>query len=415
MADDLDFSIFKKGDKSGTTVLIIGGIQGDEPGGFNSANLIATKYKIKKGNVWVVPNLNVKSIIANSRGVYGDMNRKFLYIDKSDPEYKIISRIKSIILDEEVDVILNLHDGSGFYKNRYINELNNPERWGQCCIIDQKVLNGVEFGNLEDISIKVVENVNKTLQSEKHKFHLKNTHTLDGDKEMEKALTYFVIKNNKPAFAIEASKELPTNLRVYYHLSAIEQYLNIFGIEFEREFELNPKEVEKTLHKDIYLNIFGSKIVFDLSNVRPYLNYVPLRNDKKLEFKSNSALVNVVNGGNFYKVFIGNRMVTKLYPQYFTYDNSIDEIVVEVDGKSQITKFGTILKVRDELLVKPKDGYRVNLIGFTKSGIENESGIKVSKKDFISRFSIDKSKNIYRVEVYKDGKFTGLFLVDFVK
>ncbi len=411
-AQDLDFSIFKNGDKVGNTILIIGGIQGDEPSGFNSANLLATKYTIKKGNVWVVPNLNVESIMANSRGIYGDMNRKFLYIENFDPEYKIISRIKSIVLDKDVDAILHLHDGSGFYRDKFIDDLNNPTKWGQCCIIDQKNLEKVKFGNLEELSLSVIDKVNSKLINEKHKYHLKNTHTIDGDKEMEKALTYFAIKNNKPAFAIEASKELPLNLRIYYHLSAIEEYLKLFGVEFERNFNLNPKTIEEILHKNIFLNIFDTKIVLDLSNIKPYINYLPLKNDKKLEFKSNSALVNISNGGDHYKVYIGNKLVSKIYPEYFSYDNSIEDMEVEIDGKIQVVKFGTIIKAKS-FLVKPKDGYRVNLIGFTKEKIENESNIKVVKSDFLSKFSIDTNQNIYRVEVYKNDKFSGMFLVDF--
>ncbi len=412
-ANDLDFSLFKKGDNSDFTMLIIGGIQGDEPGGFNSANFIATKYEITKGNVWVVPNLNVKSIIANSRGIYGDMNRKFLHIDKSDPEYKIIRRIKSIILDKKVDVVLNLHDGSGFYRDTKIDDLKNPKRWGQCTIIDQKNLDGVKFGNLEEIANRVVKKVNNNLYDKNHQFHLKNTNTLTDDKEMEKALTYFVIKNSKPAFAIEASKTLPTNLRVFYHLNAIEEYMNIFGVKFNRNFDLTPKNIATLLYKDTYLNIFDSKVIFDLSNIKKYLKYVPLKSDKKLKFKSNNPLVNVVNGGSFYRVYIGNILVTELYPQYFSYDYSINSILVKVDGKEKSVKFGEILKVKDNFLVKSKDGYRVNIIGFTKRGLKNEANIKISKRNFIKRFSIDKSSNIYRVEVYRGDKFSGMFLVDF--
>ncbi len=89
----------------------------NEPGGFHAANLLATPhYKITQGSVWVVPNLNPHSILANHRGIYGDMNRKFAQLSPKDPEYETIQRIKSIILDSRVGVILHLHDGSGFYR-----------------------------------------------------------------------------------------------------------------------------------------------------------------------------------------------------------------------------------------------------------------------------------------------------------
>ena len=112
----MDFSVHKLGsDLPGNTLLVIGGIQGDEPGGFNAAALLTTHYKIKKGSVWVVPNLNFISIIKRSRGVHGDLNRKFAKLGRSDPEFDTISKLKRIILDDQVDLVLNLHDGSGFY------------------------------------------------------------------------------------------------------------------------------------------------------------------------------------------------------------------------------------------------------------------------------------------------------------
>ena len=143
----LDFSLHKLGhDETQPTLLIVAGIQGDEPGGFNAASLLVTDYHIRRGNVWVVPNLNFKSIIRRSRGIYGDMNRKFLRLGSLDPDYAAVEKIKSIILDPRVSMILNLHDGSGFYNPEYKDRLHNPGRWGQSIIIDQSSLSGDEIG-----------------------------------------------------------------------------------------------------------------------------------------------------------------------------------------------------------------------------------------------------------------------------
>ena len=49
--------------------------------------MLVTDYQITRGEVWVVPNLNFESIIKRSRGVYGDMNRKFLDIPMSALEF----------------------------------------------------------------------------------------------------------------------------------------------------------------------------------------------------------------------------------------------------------------------------------------------------------------------------------------
>ena len=106
-SQNLDPILIKKGNDSNHTMLLIGGIQGDEPGGFLAASLIATQYKITKGSLWVVPNLNFPSIIERSRGTKGDMNRKFAHIDKNDPDYDAVNYIKKLIVDEYVTLILN--------------------------------------------------------------------------------------------------------------------------------------------------------------------------------------------------------------------------------------------------------------------------------------------------------------------
>jgi hypothetical protein len=77
---NLHFSLHKMESGKGDTLLIIGGIHGNEPGGYFAPSLFLSRYKIEHGNVWVVPNLNFDSIVANQRGVYGDMNRKFAVI-----------------------------------------------------------------------------------------------------------------------------------------------------------------------------------------------------------------------------------------------------------------------------------------------------------------------------------------------
>ena len=95
-AFSLDFTTIRLGDAA-RVVLVVGGIQGDEPGGFSAATLLATRYDIQEGAVWVVPNLNFPSIIKRSRGLHGDMNRKFARLDESDPEFPTVRRIQELI------------------------------------------------------------------------------------------------------------------------------------------------------------------------------------------------------------------------------------------------------------------------------------------------------------------------------
>lgn len=74
-----DFALYKlnENDKRAPTLLLMGGIHGDEPGAYYSTDIFMRHYKITKGSVWVVPVVNPHGMFANMRGVYGDMNRKF--------------------------------------------------------------------------------------------------------------------------------------------------------------------------------------------------------------------------------------------------------------------------------------------------------------------------------------------------
>ena len=407
-----DFDLIKKGKDDGNTLLVVGGIQGDEPGGFISASLLATHYDITKGSVWIVPNLNFYSIIKRSRGPYGDMNRKFAHLSKKDPEYNTIQRIKSYIKDENVKLVVNLHDGSGFFRPTYEDKLHSPHRWGQCSIIDQTKIDIPLYGNLKEISDEVVKYVNKNLMKSEHKYHVHNTRTVEGDKEMEKTLTYFAINNGKAAFGNEASKSLVTHERVYYHLLALEKYMDIMGIKYKRKFEFTAKGVYSAINNDIYISMYDNKIKLPLSKIRSFLKYFPIKKDKILDFEASNPLLTIVKEKNIYTIHYGNRRLSKLKADYQEYDDESNTVKFLVDGKLQDVEFGSIVEVSKNFLVKHDKNFRVNIIGYTNKK-KTETGINIRKNQIARKFSVDKSGDIYRVEYYTKNKFAGMILVKF--
>ncbi|AQW82184.1 peptidoglycan LD-carboxypeptidase [Campylobacter pinnipediorum subsp. pinnipediorum] len=412
---NLDYALIKKGVQDDNTMLLIGGIQGDEPGGFLAASIVATDYNITKGSLWVVPNLNFPSIIQRSRGTKGDMNRKFAKIDKDDPDYRAVISIKKLITDPRVSLILNLHDGSGFYSGKHISNDINPSRWGSTCIVDQTKLQGSSYPDLEDIATRVKNHINSKILDAHHTYHVKNTRTAEGDVEMLKSLTYYAVTQNKSAFANEASKNLNAEERTYYHLLAIEEYMRVVGIEFTRPFELDVKSVKKAIEKEIHLSFFNNMFVLNLIDTRSALTYIPLKIGVEPEYVSTNPLLAVIKEGNGYKVQYGNRFVTKIIPQYFQYGKKIDTIKVIVDGKEEILQSGTKVSVENFFNIEKQNGIRVNVIGYN-SGKIDESDENISRKNMITRYSTDKAGKIYRVELYEinSNKFVGMFLVEFV-
>ncbi|MEA3497416.1 MAG: M99 family carboxypeptidase catalytic domain-containing protein [Campylobacterota bacterium] len=410
--NNFDFDIIKKGYKDDNTLLIVGGIQGDEPGGFMAASLISTHYKITKGSVWVVPNLNFYSIIKRSRGPYGDMNRKFANLSKNDPEYETIQRIKSYIGDKSVKLIVNLHDGSGFYRPTYEDKTHSPYKWGQCSIIDQEKLKNKHYSNLAEIANQVNAHVNKSLLKKEHIYHLHNTRTVEGDKEMEKTLTYYAINQGKSAFGNEASKSLPTHQRVYYHLLALEKYMDIMGIEFERKFKLNDYAVKNILDNDIEISLYNDKIKLPLSKIRNVLKYFPITKDGKIDFIPSNPLMSIVKVKDEYVIYYGNRRVSILRADYIDMENNKRLVKLNIDSKDANIQFGTTVKVDNDFKIYPIKDYRVNVIGYTNKN-KNETNISIKHNKMQKKFSIDKFGKTYRVEFYTKDKFAGMILVNF--
>ena len=411
---ELEFTLHKiESGKPGPTLLVIGGIQGDEPGGFTAASMLVTDYRVDAGELWVVPNLNFESIIKRSRGVHGDMNRKFSSLSRTDPEFSTIEKIKSIILHPDVDLVLNLHDGSGFYSPRHVDKDENPKRWGQCIVIDQETIEAEQFGDLKRLADSAINEANKLSKNRKEQFFVKNTHTRLGNKEMAKTLTFFAIENGKPAMGVEASKNYPTHKRIEQHLRFAEALMHEIGIRFDRSFNPTARAIKSKLGRDIQLAMFDNKILFDFDTPRKRIRFVPLKKRSPIRFRTNNPLVAIVDGETSYKVRYGNRSVTTLSPEYFDYDDSLSHARFVIDGHEQMVALGTSVDVHEYFSVEPLRGRRVNVIGYRHPEQRNETGLVIRKNQISSKFSVDRQARRYRVEFYKDEKYSGMVLVNF--
>ncbi|MFH2218300.1 MAG: M14/M99 family metallopeptidase [Pseudomonadota bacterium] len=218
----------------GKTLLLIGGIQGDEPGGYLSVDHYAD-ISLARGNLIVVPRANFQSILLNRRMVNEDMNRKFSEDLKSNYETKIVSILKKLICDS--DCLLNLHDGSGFFSEKVEGPDRNPRRYGQSIIVDSETHVNPETGEtlqLGAMAKSVSEQVNKSIEDPGHHFHFNNHRTKDNrspHKEQRKSATFFALYQcGIPAFGIETSKSLPLEMKVRHHNLAINAFMERLDI-----------------------------------------------------------------------------------------------------------------------------------------------------------------------------------------
>jgi len=406
--------IKKQNSDSNTTLLVIGGIHGNEPGAYYAASILATHYNIKSKNLWVIPNLNKKSIMENRRGIHGDMNRKFSGMKKGDKDKNIVNEVKKIILSKNVSLVLNLHDGHGFYRKNYQGSIFNPAAWGQSCVIDQCTLEDEqEFGNLNNIASTVKSNINTKLIQKHHSFNVKNTKTKNGDKAMQLSLTYFAVTNNKPAFAIETSKNL-SNLsqKVYYQLIAIEEFMKIMNISFTRNFDLNIKNIKEIIKQYGFLTI-NDNIKLNLSNIKKSLRFVPIKlAGNRFNFSNPLGGIKKVRGK--YLVYIGSKKITTLKPQYFKVSNNCQEkFDVMVDGDKISVNKASSFFVNDDFRILKSKNSRVNIIGYQGKKHSDESNINIELNDLQKRFSLDKNNKVYRIEFYNKNNFCFMSTVNF--
>ncbi len=242
-----------EGEEAGPTILVQGGIQGDETSGYMTAELL-TSAKVKKGRLIVIPRANLPSVHLRQRQVNVDMNRRF------DQEYgkfyeDILARAVRYIL-KDCDGLIHLHEGSGFYSPTYVSGNKNPRRYGQSVIIDTEGYKGIQLGKL---CRRVLADFNPAVRPQKYAFSLFNTRTIENSSpylEQRKSLSYYALTRLKiPALAIEVSKAISDlNWKVEQQLALTLAFLREMGVEAECEVGEN---VRDWFNGDVVLRVNG--------------------------------------------------------------------------------------------------------------------------------------------------------------
>ena len=193
----------------------------------------------------------------------------------------------------------------------------------------------------------------------------------------------------------------------------MEAFLGEIGVGLERDFKLEPMAIKEQIESDIRLSLFEERIRLDVAQARRTINYFPMQREEEIDYLSSNPLVALVPSGDRVRVSYGNRRMTMLKPQFFDYDDSLSQVAMEIDGERREVPFGTIATVGEQFSVHPPEGYRVNIIGWTRPGLKDESAQPIKRGEIRKRFSIDRSGTLYRVEVYREEKFSGMVLVKF--
>jgi hypothetical protein len=229
---------FISGLEKGPTLLVFGGIHGDERAGYLTAERF-TLVKIKNGSLILAPRLNAAAIKKGTRqGLGGDMNRLFDLPEKTrhrNPDTKVVDLSKSLI--QSTDYVINLHQAYDFYADRWISRQRNPSKWGQSNVIDTPTYTLSNGDKLEPgrFAQMVAQRSNERIKNRNYQFLVNNTDT-SGQKsrhmDQRGSLTYHALtKQHKIALGIEATKNCSLPEAIAFLTIAVNAALEEAGIQ----------------------------------------------------------------------------------------------------------------------------------------------------------------------------------------
>jgi hypothetical protein len=334
-----------QGREAGPTVLIFAGIHGDESGGYLTADRYAD-LKVLKGNLMVVPRLNLFAILARRRmGLSGqDMNRKFQLSEEGlDPDHKVVSLAKSLM--DRADIILNLHQGYGFYSPIWIDHTRNPIRWGQCNVIDAPAFDLPDGRRLEldHFARKVIGKINLQIADKRYYFHVNNTNTSHEQsvhKEQRKSLTYYSLTvKHKMAFGIEATMNCTLPEAVSYLTMAINAIIESAGVVVEAFPSTSPEVIANELKR----NEEFKGLLVEINDVKKFIlphHEIHLTSGDRLQILS----VEAMHPRGWYPYLVGSKWYNDIGKEFSIRQGS--KLVLQKNGK-RIAVFP--IRIREDL------------------------------------------------------------------
>ena len=220
----------KTGAQTGPTIVVIGGLHGDETVGYLAARKIR-QWKVTRGRLIVMPDAHREAIRRNTRGFPGNMNNMFPgKADGNDME-RLAFEIWTVIRQSQPDLLLTLHESRDFHAN-------DPARYGQTFCFD--------FPELVPRFQTAMNRANLSIKPAKHKF-------LIFVKPFPSCPTYQAWSQLKvPATSIETSRTLPLETRVRYQLLATQAFFDEWDLGYQQsDVPSTPKAATSAQIKEV--------------------------------------------------------------------------------------------------------------------------------------------------------------------
>lgn len=200
----------KSGGEIGPTIVVIGGLHGDEKAGYLAARELRN-WTITRGKLVLVTDAHIEAIRRDVRAYPRNMNRLFPGKKDGDAMEKLAFGIWQLIVKSKPDLVLTLHESRGFHADE-------PARYGQTFTYD--------FEELEPRFKKVAARVNAGISPRKHRF-------LQFVAPFPTCPTYVTWKYLRvPAASVETARTLPLKLRTGYQLAAVRGFFDDFRLGY---------------------------------------------------------------------------------------------------------------------------------------------------------------------------------------
>jgi hypothetical protein len=152
--------VFASG-RPGRIALALGGVHGNEPGGWLAAERVVDNVRPANGAVLVIPRANKVAISMGERTTddLADLNRSYPGFEDGKPMERLATEIMNAIRDFHVDLVHDMHESWSFYKDRSTNGT---------AFLGQTVSTNGEAGTA--LVESVIARVNPTVQHSREEF-----------------------------------------------------------------------------------------------------------------------------------------------------------------------------------------------------------------------------------------------------
>lgn len=214
--------------RSGATVLVVGGMHGNEPAGSRAADQIR-HWPIVRGKMFVVPRANVLALAANTRltpgepEVAGNLNRNFPQAEQGEslkvaPRGELAAALWAFAMKAQPDWILDLHEGYEFHRS------HQPPKGKKKSVGSSIIYRGGE--TLDPVVEKMIVAADATVTDPEKRFsRLRN-----GPVETGYARACIRVIGAEGLILETTFKDQPMSLRTRQHRAMVNELLNHIGL-----------------------------------------------------------------------------------------------------------------------------------------------------------------------------------------